>query len=219
LPSFLDFERFDFPFTHWVDKRFLSPEQVRELNAIWPADDARWQHERKEYAMKSALLFPNRLHDAAQALARDLYSPAKLSELSNLTNLPLLPDPWFEDGPLLPRVGGGLHEIHPGGVLKMHVDFSEHPSGLTRALNLLIYLNVEWREAWGGALELGNAEAKIYPYGGTAVIFQTTATSWHGHPHPLTCPKGKARRSLALYYYTKESREKSSRTSTVYKTR
>jgi Rps23 Pro-64 3,4-dihydroxylase Tpa1-like proline 4-hydroxylase len=217
LVSFLDFKRSDIPFTHWVDTHFLTAEQVKEVNKGWvDSSDKRWHHERRDYSKKSALMFPNRLHDSAQSLATELYSDAKVAELSELTGIKLLPDPWFTDGPLMPRVGGGLHEIHPGGALKMHVDFSVHPTGLTRALNLLIYLNQEWQDGWAGALELGDGQVKIRPYGGTAVIFETTGTSWHGHPTPLACPPHKTRRSLALYYYS-ETEPDTDRPTTVYR--
>jgi hypothetical protein len=219
LVSFLDCKRFDLPFTHWVDEHFLSPEMVGWLNVGWPQSaDERWIHERRDYTQKSAILFPTKVHASAQALAEEMYSDKRVAELSELTGIKLLADPWFADGPLMPRVGGGIHEIHPGGLLNMHVDFSYHPSGLVRALNVLIYLNEKWEDAWGGALELGNAEAKIMPRGGTAVVFETTATSWHGHPHPLACPKDKTRRSLALYYYT-EGEHDPNRKTTVYRKR
>ncbi|MEQ8757981.1 MAG: hypothetical protein RID09_31295 [Coleofasciculus sp. G1-WW12-02] len=29
-----------------------------------------------------------------------------------------------------------------------------------------------------------------------------TEFSYHGHPEPLTCPEGRTRKSLALYYYS-----------------
>jgi hypothetical protein len=34
------------------------------------------------------------------------------------------------------------------------------------------------------------------------VVFSTDASSYHGHPDPLTTPDGITRKSLALYYYT-----------------
>ena len=35
-----------------------------------------------------------------------------------------------------------------------------------------------------------------------AVLFDTTQNSWLGLPTPLTCPKGKYRKSIAMYYLT-----------------
>ena len=45
-------------------------------------------------------------------------------------------------------------------------------------------------------------EGKILPLFNRTVIFSTTDTSFHGHPHPLTSPAGTSRKSVSLYYYT-----------------
>jgi len=112
----------------------------------------------------------------------------------------LIPDPYFG--------GGGLHQIEPGGFLKIHADFNVHPKlKLDRRLNMLIYLNKEWRDEYGGHLELWDRDMsacrkKILPLFNRTVIFSTTDTSFHGHPHPLTAPEGMSRKSVSLYYYT-----------------
>lgn len=112
----------------------------------------------------------------------------------------LIPDPYFG--------GGGLHQIEPGGYLKIHADFNVHPKlKLDRRLNLLVYLNKDWREEYGGHLELWDpamraCRQRILPLFNRTVIFSTTDTSFHGHPHPLTSPAGVTRKSVSLYYYT-----------------
>jgi Rps23 Pro-64 3,4-dihydroxylase Tpa1-like proline 4-hydroxylase len=112
----------------------------------------------------------------------------------------LIPDPYFG--------GGGLHQIEPGGFLKVHADFNVHPKlKIDRRMNMLIYLNRDWREEWGGHLELWDASAtgcrkRIAPVFNRTVIFSTTDTSFHGHPHPLQSPHGMTRKSVSLYYYT-----------------
>jgi Rps23 Pro-64 3,4-dihydroxylase Tpa1-like proline 4-hydroxylase len=112
----------------------------------------------------------------------------------------LIPDPYFG--------GGGLHQIEPGGFLKIHADFNVHPKlKLDRRLNMLVYLNKDWRDEYGGHLELWDRDMsacrkKILPVFNRAVIFSTTDTSFHGHPHPLTAPEGMSRKSVSLYYYT-----------------
>jgi Rps23 Pro-64 3,4-dihydroxylase Tpa1-like proline 4-hydroxylase len=112
----------------------------------------------------------------------------------------LIPDPYFG--------GGGLHQIEPGGFLKIHADFNVHPKlKLDRRLNMLIYLNKNWRDEYGGHLELWDRDMsacrqKILPAFNRTVIFSTTDTSFHGHPHPLTAPEGMSRKSVSLYYYT-----------------
>jgi Rps23 Pro-64 3,4-dihydroxylase Tpa1-like proline 4-hydroxylase len=112
----------------------------------------------------------------------------------------LIPDPYF--------AGGGPHQIEPGGYLKVHADFNVHPKlRLDRRLNMLVYLNRDWREEWGGHLELWDASLsaprqRILPVFNRTVIFSTTDTSYHGHPHPLTSPPGVTRKSVSFYYYT-----------------
>jgi hypothetical protein len=112
----------------------------------------------------------------------------------------LIGDPYFG--------GGGMHQIEPGGFLEVHTDFNIHPKlGLERRINLLIYLNDDWREEWGGELELWNrslteCSRRISPEFNRTVVFETSDWSWHGHPRPLNTPAGVSRRSLSLYYYT-----------------
>lgn len=77
---------------------------------------------------------------------------------------------------------------------------------MARKLNLLLYLNKDWNEEWGGDLELWdknkeNCITKISPIANRCVIFNTTGFAWHGHPLPLNCPSNITRKSLALYYY------------------
>src|SRR5438046_411619 len=80
----------------------------------------------------------------------------------------LISDPHF--------VGGGLHETKIGGHLGIHADFNIHEQlKLERKLNLLIYLNEDWPEEFGGALELWDrsmraCEKKVAPLFGRAVI-------------------------------------------------
>ena len=122
--------------------------------------------------------------------------------LERLTGIEgLIPDPYFG--------GGGLHQIEPGGFLKVHADFNVHPKlHLDRRLNMLIYLNKDWREEYGGHLELWDRDRtrtcreRILPVFNRTVVFSTTDTSFHGHPHPLTSPPGVTRKSVSLYYYT-----------------
>jgi hypothetical protein len=104
--------------------------------------------------------------------------------------------------------GGGLHSIENGGFLEVHSDFNHHKKYyLERRVNLLLYLNKDWKEEYNGALELWHSETKtksleIHPLFNRCVIFSTTKQSLHGHPVPLATPPGVARRSIALYYYT-----------------
>ncbi len=137
----------------------------------------------------------------AQALFAFLNSKAVLQFLQGLTGIDgLIPDPYFE--------GGGFHEISKGGLLGVHADFRINETlHLERRINLLIYLNPDWNEEWGGALELWDRKmttchSKVFPLLNRCVVFSTDADSFHGHPDPLNTPEGVKRRSIALYYYT-----------------
>ena len=152
-----------------------------------------------------------------QQIAHELNTPEFVSLLEELTGIPnLLIDPSFE--------GGGLHQSLRGGFLNMHADFTVHPHQRhwKRRLNLLLYCNENWLPEYGGGLELwdatmSHAEKVVQPLGNRVLIFATDATSFHGHPDPLQCPDGVARRSMALYYFTYE--DKPNVRSTEYRAR
>jgi hypothetical protein len=44
----------------------------------------------------------------------------------------------------------------------------------------------------------------VAPTLNTTVIFTTSEHSNHGHPDPLRCPPDRARRSLAVYYFSQQ---------------
>ena len=130
----------------------------------------------------------------------------KLTGIENLTSDPnlLQPEPYLD--------GGGLHRIERGGRLGIHCDFNTlktHPHYLRR-VNLLLYLNREWRPEWKGWLQLHHDlvyQAKWVehaPRFNRAVIFETSDHSWHGHPEPLACPADRSRLSIAAYFYVYE---------------
>ncbi|MGH9443701.1 MAG: 2OG-Fe(II) oxygenase [Thermoanaerobaculia bacterium] len=141
-----------------------------------------------------------------------------LEFLEKLTGISgLIPDPYFG--------GGGPHQILPGGFLKIHADFNWHPIlKLDRRLNALVYLNKDWREEWGGHLELWDRDMtrcvqRILPVFNRTVVFSTTDFSYHGHPHPLACPPGRSRQSVSFYYYSngRPSSERSKPHDTIFR--
>lgn len=72
---------------------------------------------------------------------------------------------------------------------------------------MLIYLNTHWEDEWLGSIELWDPTATkklaaFTPTLGTALLFETSDKSYHGHPDPLQCPSNTFRKSIAMYYYT-----------------
>ena len=144
---------------------------------------------------------PQAIGPTARRFLLDLCSSRFCLFLEALTGIQgVIPDPHFE--------GGGVHEMAREGFLKMHTDFNWNDKlKLDRRLNMLIYLNKDWQESWGGDLELWDSNMKnqfmkVPPAFNTTVIFSTTDYSYHGLPNPLECPENRRRRSLALYYYS-----------------
>ena len=117
--------------------------------------------------------------------------------------------------------GGGWHIHKKGGKLNPHLDYSLHPkSGLQRKLNIIIYLNSNWKENWGGHLGFWGSESnkkpgeikkKFIPKFNRAILFDTTQNSWHGLPEPVNCPINEYRKSLAVYYLCLPSKDAAKR--------
>jgi Rps23 Pro-64 3,4-dihydroxylase Tpa1-like proline 4-hydroxylase len=107
-------------------------------------------------------------------------------------------------------LGGGVHKVTNGGKLAVHADFNKNwITGLYRRVNLLLYLNKDWQNSYGGDLELWSSDLqvchkKVAPIFNRAIIFTTARDSYHGHPTPMILPEDTARYSIALYYFTKE---------------
>lgn len=190
------------PFPHIAIDNFLPPTVLERVLAEFPTPDSPvWEKYNDRMQRKLGSRDESTLGPTTRTLLRELNSSAFLSFLEELTGIEgLISDPWFE--------GGGLHQIQPGGLLKVHVDFNKHTlTRLDRRINALLYLNKDWQETWGGHLELWNqdmtrAERKLLPAFNRLVVFSTTDFANHGHPEPLTCPPGHSRKSIALYYYS-----------------
>jgi hypothetical protein len=192
------------PYPHAVFEDFLITSRARELHDVFPGPDdpMAWDHfgaQGYEVKLGSAneAAFPAPLRQAIH----DLNSGVFIRFLETITGIEhLLPDPHLR--------GGGIHLSRPGDHLGIHADFNWH-DGLEahRRLNLLIYLNPEWRPGYGGELELWDTTGtqlrrRIEPVFNRAVLFATRSDTFHGHPDPWTAPDGIHRRSIAMYYYT-----------------
>lgn len=193
----------DQPFPHIYFENFFNPEFLSLVREEFPdlskLDTLRYNSpNEKKFASKGE----SNLGSNTKQLIHFLQSETFLKFLQELTSIKetLISDPYL--------IGGGLHEIKPGGLLKVHADFNKHAlTALDRRLNILVYLNKDWKEEYGGHFELWNRDMtkcakRILPVFNTLAMFSTTDTSYHGHPDPLTCPEGNSRKSIALYYYS-----------------
>lgn len=191
------------PYPHLVIDDFLKPEVAEGLLAEFP-ETADWTYLYHVNEKKRQLTRREEFGELTRAVIDELQSPAFIALLTDATGLSgLIPDPDLE--------GSGLHEIRRGGFLNIHTDFLTHVTRThwSRQLNLLLYLNPDWKDEYGGHFEMWNSDVSgcantILPIFNRCVIFQTSEISFHGHPDPLNCPPDRARRSLALYYYRDE---------------
>lgn len=189
------------PFPHAVFDGLLPESMLQAVLDEYPdPDDMSTQfdtfHERKSAESKWDHFGP-----AMRRAVAELNSGTFLSCLETLTGIPHL----VADAQLH---GGGMHQIRTGGRLDVHADFTLHPNGLDRRLNVIVYLNHDWDDAWGGDLQLWTrdqraVEKRVSPQFGRMVVFGTGADTFHGHPEPLATPPEVTRRSIAFYYYTK----------------
>jgi Rps23 Pro-64 3,4-dihydroxylase Tpa1-like proline 4-hydroxylase len=144
---------------------------------------------------------PDELPDYTRLVFTALNSQSFIRFLEEMTGIEgLIPDPYFK--------GGGIHRTNNGGYLGIHADFNHHKQmNLERRLNVLIYLNPDWKPEYGGAFEIWTDDMKkrvasYPPIMNRMCCFSTSSTSMHGNPEPVNHPEGKPRISIALYYYT-----------------
>ena len=193
------------PFPSIVIENFFDENFLSQVLSDFP--DLSEMKTSQKYMNKNEIKYANNNYanfpDSIKKLFDFLNSDSYLNFLQKLTSIKekLICDPQLN--------GGGLHEIKKGGVLKVHTDFSRHPSlKLDRRINVLIYLNKNWKEQYGGHLELWDKDMleckkKILPTFNKMVIFSTNDFSNHGHPDAVTCPLDQSRKSIALYYFSK----------------
>ena len=194
------------PYAHIVIDNLLDDEIARMIDKDFPTvGDEGWIHYLHYNEKKHGLNKMDALPESIQEVIKFFNSSKMVKWLEELTGIQnLIADTDME--------GGGLHQSQNGGFLNVHADFTVHPHkrNWQRRVNLLLYLNDNWKEEYGGALELWSRDMKtcvqkIQPIFNRGVIFNTDADSYHGFPDPIQCPQSVTRKSIALYYFTEEA--------------
>lgn len=198
------------PFRHVAIADFLDPALCEALRTDFPDFEARHAlNEMGEVGGKAVRMDVRDISLAYRRLDELLQTREFLDFVSTVTGIPdLLYDPDY--------IGGGTHENRHGQSLDPHIDFNYHPrTRWHRRLNLIVYLNPEWDDAWGGQLQLHSdpwRESRDQVIGfppllNHAVLFETNEISWHGFS-AIDLPEHRrhaSRKSFAIYLYT-ESR-------------
>jgi hypothetical protein len=195
------------PFRHVQIDNFFTPTLSRELSENFPPfDESLAINENGEVGNKAVheqIMHLGPAWESLDLLVQDEEFLALISEITGISDLKF--DPHY--------FGGGTHENRHGQGLDAHIDFNLHPvTRQHRRLNLIVYLNEEWQDDYGGSIQLHkdpyspsekDQVTSISPLFNRCVIFETHEHSWHGFPR-INLPKDKrslSRRSFALYYY------------------
>jgi hypothetical protein len=194
------------PFRHVVIDNFLVRDFVDRLMGEFPEfDAARATNETGRTGRKATRPDMAALGGAYAEFDQLMRAPRFLEWVGRVCGIErLLYDPEY--------AGGGTHENLSGQDLDFHVDFNYHPNKpLHRRLNLIVFLNPRWEEAWGGCLELvrdawsetpAENGRKLAPLANRCVVFETTEHSWHGFERIHVPDEDLSRRSIAVYFYT-----------------
>jgi Rps23 Pro-64 3,4-dihydroxylase Tpa1-like proline 4-hydroxylase len=194
------------PFPHGIYDGLFDEEDLAAAEASFPEPEAMlgtekfWHKYENVQEGKLEVRHKTGMPEPVKKITEILKSDEWVEELRKLTGIPDLE----VDRTL---AGGGMHMIPQNGRLHVHVDFNRS-GDYYRRLNLLLFLNKNWKEEWHGDLQLWNDDGlvkRIWPELNRLVIFSTSDISWHGHPEPLEVPEGRMRKSIAAYYYSKEA--------------
>ena len=215
LSALWDQDRFDAKATASLKQAFIEAEPFPHLvldglfngdlldlvgEEFSQLDRTDWRRARSDNDSYYRSQYQHALKPAAELYFARLHSKAFVKLLSDITGVAsLIPDPGL--------LGGGLHESKTGDWFGVHVDFARHAKTLlANELVVITYLNRDWRDEYGGALELWDADTgacvrRIAPVFGRTVILKYGKSHLHGHPDPVAAPDGRSRRSVAAYFY------------------
>lgn len=187
---------------HYIGVDNFLPADVLENVLVDMASlpDAESSFDRSQEKLKSSYN-PERLPTYTRNLFHALNGRPFIQFLEEMTGITgLIPDPYY--------IGAGIHKVANGGHLDIHADFNLHKQmRVERRLNVLIYLNKDWREEYGGSFEVWDNEmtskvASFVPQFNRMCCFSTGSDTFHGNPETVNHPDGENRLSIALYYYT-----------------
>ena len=190
------------PYPHVVIDDLFEPEVLDRIVNEFPSSGNRdWKTWDTKHELKSTSQGINGLSTFTQLFCLWLSSSEVINEVKKITGLDnIYADPMYH--------GAGLHEMHRDGWLEIHSDYTKHfHLPMVRRLNLIIYLNRDWDEAWRGELALqdykdSSKQISYAPHFNRTIIFPTTEQTLHGVPGKLSCPPERSRKLISIYYWT-----------------
>ncbi len=186
------------PCKYIVLPNFLTEELANTLYENFPKIDTLNVKRKSINENKSEDYHFDRFHPAFNKIKTVLAHPDFIKNVEYITGLNDLVS--TNDA-----LGAGVHQGANGSYVDIHIDSNYNAKeNLWRRLNLLIYLNKNWKPEYGGDLELWDqkmtqCEAKVPCDFNRAVIFLTDETTPHGYSK-ITVPDGETRKSFYTYY-------------------
>ncbi|MFZ6743267.1 2OG-Fe(II) oxygenase [Undibacterium sp. JH2W] len=197
------------PFPHIVFDNFLPDSVAEQLANEYPKldeQDINFKFHHHQNASRHFLEDTRSFSQNFKLFSSAISSRSFLLFLETLTGTKsLIPDPYF--------MGGGAMMTGNGGFLNVHVDFNWHQKlQAWRRCNALFYLTPDWKEEYGGNLELWSQDGshkvkEVPPVFNRLVVFNTTSKSYHGQPGKITTPDGIHRKVFSAFYYASERNE------------
>lgn len=185
------------PFPHMVLQNVFDEDLLLRASKEFDTQEGWKHHGHKHVCNKRSFSSFNGMGEACTEIVNQLNSDEFVSWLSTVSGTRKL----TSDNTL---TGAGLHCTSNGGFLDVHRDFNySKVLKANRKINVIVFLNPNWKHSWHGELELWNDKhvgKRVYPEFGNVVIFDTDG-AYHGHPYPLEFPEGEERKSIATYYY------------------
>jgi len=188
------------PCKHLNLENFLSEDLALELFSNFPPIESLNVKRKSLNENKSEDYHFERWHPSFAKLRETIASDEFCTWISDITGIKGLKT--TNDS-----LGSGVHQGKDGSYVDVHIDVNMNPDkGLWRRINLLVYLNKNWKPQYGGDLELWNkemtvCEVKVPCDFNRAVIFYTDEKSPHGYAR-IKVPEGETRKSFYTYFYT-----------------
>jgi Rps23 Pro-64 3,4-dihydroxylase Tpa1-like proline 4-hydroxylase len=205
------------PYRHIVIENFLNDGFAETIHENFPTLDQLSKHYKGLNEQKSEGSNFGNFHPAFAQLKDALNTKEFRQVVEQITGLKNI---YSTDD----NLGSGIHQGKNGSYLDIHIDFNiHHVRNIHRRLNLLIFLNKNWKDEYGGKLELWNADVtecgQAYtPAFNRCVIFETSDISYHGYSK-ITVPENVTRKSFFCYYYTDVQDKNISYHDTIFKAR
>ncbi len=188
------------PYKHLILDNFFQPEIADSLYSQFPSEEKLTKHWKGINENKSEGSNFSDFHPIFSEVRKEIMSPEFAKWMEQVTGIQGV---FVTDD----NLGTGLHQGSNGSFLDIHVDFNiHHVKNVHRRLNMLVYLNRDWKEEYGGGMEMWNAdmtkmEKIVMPHLNRVLIFETSNISYHGYSK-ITLPPEVTRKSFYVYFYT-----------------